>query len=435
MCLASQYAYLLTAARQGRSFAEIAAELLDSSDGSVESLGTQAVSNYSITGVEEDDLHENVVEPIGKHEQLDLETTDHGDSHNARSSQPLKGLDDHSAEQEDIFEYQVQELSEDIPEAGHGNGGADAEHDEGENEKSATSTVRGDEAESQGEYDPLLEICFKPGFCSCTFCDTNQNADIETTKQFPSEASHSSTLARDEALPVRDGPDAADEFVEEIDGNLETASAQLDTESSRTLEADGEAHEQRFSAQDEAGYSLINHGDDVYDGGHEKIEFLDDLGDEDDETASQDHFAIGQTEDDAYVANDAEADRISQSQQDQPDEKVLNFADTEGVVLDAEEEDLFDFDHEEHDHLFDESNSGAESRNSKSEGDSVQETASAGKELSRPQLHSESDSQHNTTPPATPPGVKSSKRKARDEDDFFDFLETDTPDSKRRRPS
>jgi hypothetical protein len=44
-------------------------------------------------------------------------------------------------------------------------------------------------------------------------------------------------------------------------------------------------------------------------------------------------------------------------------------------------------------------------------------------------------STHEVTPPATPSGTKSSKRKTRDDDDGFGLLESGTPDIKRRRPS
>src|SRR4051794_30787905 len=172
--LASQHAYLLSAAEQGKAFAEIAAEHFHSHDGSpdqweeVNDVIESHTENHENLGQDERD---DDGDP--DRENVDLGYTNLGAEQDNLDYYPQEGATtEHVANEEESDSNALESRSEsdDYDVAG-----------DAENETSATSTVRGDELEAQGEYDPLLDICYADGLCYCLDCDANMYADFNTS--------------------------------------------------------------------------------------------------------------------------------------------------------------------------------------------------------------------------------------------------------------
>jgi hypothetical protein len=430
--LASQHAYLLSAAEQGKAFAEIAAEHLHSLDGSPDKWEEADDVNEGHTENHEDleqDERDDDGDPV--RENADFEDTNLGAEQDNLDYHPQEGVTtDHVASEEDSDSNAL----ESRPESDNYDVTGDAEH-----ETSATSTVRGDELEAQGEYDPLFDICYADGLCYCLDCDANVYADFDISHDDLAESADMPSIPGNDTDDAGEVTISIDDATQDEDGKAETQSAVGDTESSRTVEAGDDAFDQAMNADPDAEReSLIDNHEDFHDSA--SPEELEDRATELGDTGGVDLYRDDQLLQDSveFATNTA----ASESKHDNDH------------ILDVEAEG-------EHNGLF-----GQEAPVDETSRSAENETSAQGNgrldilpvPLSKGMGHKaraervaiqttveEDDlflgdddanaSTHEVTPPATPSGTKSSKRKIREDDDEFGLLESGTPDIKRRRPS
>ena len=135
-----------------------------------------------------------------------------------------------------------------------------------ENETSATSTVRGDELEAQGEYDPLFDICYADGLCYCLDCDANVYADFDISHDDLAESVDMPSIPGNDTEDAGEVTISIDDATQDEDGKAETQSAVGDTESSRTVEAGDDTFDQTMNADPDAEReSLIDNHEDFHD--------------------------------------------------------------------------------------------------------------------------------------------------------------------------
>jgi hypothetical protein len=441
--LASQHAYLLSAIEQGKAFTEIAAEHLHSHNNSpdqweeVDNVIESHGENHEDLGQHERDDDGDLVRETADLEDTNLEAEqDNLDYH------PQEGATtEHAPSEEESDSYDL----ESRPETDDYDVTGDAE-----NETSATSTVRGDELEVQGEYDPLSDICYADGLCYCLDCDANMYADFDTSHDDLAESVDMPPIPGNDAEDTGEVAISIDDARQDEDGKAETQSAVGDTESSRTIEAGDDAFDQTMNADPDAEReSLVDNHEDFHDSaGPEELEDrATELGD----TAGQDQVH-------SESVHDVDLHGDDHLWQDSAE-----FA-TNAAASDSNH----DSDHILHVQAGGEHNglSGQEAPVDDTNGSAENETSAQGNgqvdispiPLSKGMDHKaraehgaiqttveEDDlflgdddakaSTYEVTPPATPYGTKSSKRKTRDDDDEFGLSESGTPDIKRRRPS
>jgi hypothetical protein len=380
--LASQHAYLLSAIEQGKAFTEIATEHLHSHDGSpdqweeVDDVIESHSENHEDLGQDERDDDGDLVR-----ENADLEETNLGAEQDNLDYHPQEGATTEHVPSEEESDSNALESG---PESDDYDVAGDAEI-----ETSATSTVRGDELEVQGEYDPLSDICYTDGLCYSLDCDANIYADFDASHDDLAESVDMPPIPGNDAEDPGEVAISIDDAVQDEDGKAETQSAVGDTESSRTIEAGDDAFDQTMNADPDAEKeSLIDNHEDFHD--NADPEELEDRATELGDTGEQD-------ETNGSAKNETSAQENGQVVISPiPLSKGMDHkarAEHSGVHTTVEEDDLFLGD----------------------------DDAKA--------------STHEVTPPATPYGTKSSKRKTRDDDDEFGLSESGTPDIKRRRPS
>jgi hypothetical protein len=441
--LASQHAYLLSAAEQGKAFAEIAAEHLHSLDGSPDQWE------------EADDVNEGRTE---SHEDLEQDERD-DDGDPVRENADFE--DTNLEAEQDNLDYHLQEgittehvASEEDSDSNALESRADSDNydvtGDAENETSATSTVRGDELEAQGEYDPLLDICYADSLCYCLDCDANVYADFDISHDDLAESVDMPFIPGNDTEDAGEVTISIDDATQDEDGKAETQSAVGDTESSRTVEAGDDAFGQTMNADPGAEReSLIDNHEDFHD------------------SASPEEFEDRATElsgtDGQDQVNSESIDDVDLHGDDQLFQNSAEFA-TNTTANDSKHDNDHILDVEvggAHNGLF-----GQEAPVDQTSRSAENETSAQGNgrvdiltiPLSKGMDHKaraehaaiqtmveEDDlflgdddtkaSTHEVTPPATPSGTKSSKRKTRDDDDGFGLLESGTPDIKRRRPS
>ncbi len=385
--LAAQHAYLLSAAQQGKTFAEIAAEHIHSLEESSEEIEETADPATGFPEGAEISQHGDPDQKVQEHTEVERNQNelDHPDP------DPPQDLL-YQEEQEELntaLDVEDGNNAESAPEAGFDANDAIVEHaDHGENETSATSTVRGDEPEHQGNYDPSFDTCRAPGPCLCLWCDANQFTDLgEVTRGYDESSRH--------------GPSGSSN-IDASDDKVGASSAHEDTESSHTVEAADESHDQTLlNDEEDEDYNEDPedpHNDDIDNFGNSAEERNDPTG------------SATEVQESDYLDLEGEGDSHELTGRGEPDVQSGDALKDEAY---AQQEDLFD--------------------ESLSNGASIHERSHE-KELLAGLDTEVKVSVTEVTPPATPSG-KSSKRKAIEDDDAIDFLEYDTPDAKRRRPS
>lgn len=441
--LASQHAYLLSAVEQGKVFAEIAAEHLHSLDGSPDQweevddvIGSRAENHEDLEQDEKDDDGDPV------RENADFEDTNLGAEQDNLDYRLQEGaITEHVASEEDSDSNAL----ESRPETDDYDVTRDAE-----NETSATSTVRGDELEAQGEYDPLFDICYADGLCYCLDCDANVYADFDISHDDLAESADMPSIPGNDTEDAGEVTISIDDATQDEDGKAETQSAVGDTESSRTIEAGDDTFDQTMNADPDAEReSLIDNHEDFHDSA--SPEELEDRATELGDTGGQDQVNSESADDvdlhgdDQLLQDSAELATNTAASDSKHDSDPILFVEARG----------------EHNNPF-----GQEAPVGETSRSAENETSAQGNgqvdilpiPLSKGMDHKaraehvaiqttveEDDlflgdddtkaSTHEVTPPATPSGTKSSKRKTRDDDDEFGLLESGTPDIKRRRPS
>jgi hypothetical protein len=241
-----------------------------------------------------------------------------------------------------------------------------------------------------------------------------------------------------------------DDATQDEDGKAEMQSAVGDTESSRTIEAGDDAFDQTMNADPDAEReSLVDNHEDFHDSaGPEELQDgateLSDTGGQD-QVNSESVHDIDLHGDDHLWQDSAEfATNATASDSKRDSDHILHVqAGGEHNGLSGQEAPV------------DETNGSAENETSAQGNGQVDISPiplsngmdhKARAEHGAIQTTVEEDdlflgdddakaSTHEVTPPATPYGTKSSKRKTRDDDDEFGLSESGTPDIKRRRPS
>ena len=378
--LASQHAYLLSAIEQGKAFTEIAAEHLHSHDGSpdqweeVDDVTESHGENHEDLGQHERDDDGDLVR-----EKADLEDTNLGAEQDNLDYHPQEGATtEHvpSEEESDSNALESRPETDDYDVTG-----------DAENETSATSTVRGDELEVQGDYDPLSDICHADGLCYCLDCDANMYADFDTSHDDLAESVDMPPIPGNDAEDTGEVTISIDDATQDEDGKAETQSAVGDTESSRTIEAGDDAF-----WQDSAEFATNAAASDSK---HDSDHIL--------------HVQAG-GEHNGLSGQEAPVDDTNGSAENETSAQGNGQVDISPIPLSK------GMDHK-----------------ARAEHGAIQTT------VEEDDLFLGDDdakaSMHEVTPPATPYSTKSSKRKTRDDDDEFGLSESGTPDIKRRRPS
>jgi hypothetical protein len=430
--LASQHAYLLSAAEQGKAFAEIAAEHLHSLDGSPDKWEEADDVNEGHTENHEDleqDERDDDGDPV--RENADFEDTNLGAEQDNLDYHPQEGVTtDHVASEEDSDSNAL----ESRPESDNYDVTGDAE-----NGTSATSTVRGDELEAQGEYDPLFDICYADGLCYCLDCDANVYADFDISHDDLAESADMPSIPGNDTDDGGEVTISIDDTTQDEDGKAETQSAVGDTESSRTVEAGDDTFDQAMNADPDAEReSLVDNHEDFHDSA--SPEELEDRATELGDTGGVDLYR-----DDQLLQDSTEfATNTAASESKHDNDHILD------VEIEGEHNGLFG-----QEAPVDETSRSAENETSaqgngrldvlpiplsKGMGHKARaERVAIQTTVEEDDLFLGDDdanaSTHEVTPPATPSGTKSSKRKIREDDDEFGLLESGTPDIKRRRPS
>jgi hypothetical protein len=458
VCLASQYAYLQSAATEGKTLTQIFEEK------------TYASGENGEEGLEYDQAemyhHKDSAESNNKVEAVLQEERKSG------SLQPEQDLTQES-------KYAR------IDSTGNGNNhdpeggpvekkGDDSRETELEGELSATSTVKGDSNETEGDYDISLDLCFKPGICSCSKC-ANTNADgaaLGSDKHDNDELTEdtlagAARITGDPDLLALNTPPTEKQVTKpDSDSNVQ------ESVSSRTIEGENNQPEEDIFSQDNqhmfedglGNYTDTQHDDfEDFDLEEQKPE---DRGSEVDNSASPkagiesenhdigvDHMAPNATLD---TANDEDfPGQTRTDNQDvshvEGDDELLNFDDDEEGEGTEENQETFESTYEpqvsEKENLRRDSapnglikvqdairTSQDDRAPSENVSSKAHETHWGQSPTGQPQHN------HSVEPvgdaPSTPLGGKNgSKRKALEDEDEFDLFDTATPDKKRRRPS
>jgi hypothetical protein len=345
---------------------------------------------------------------------------------------------------------------------------------EGE-EQPLNPTVKGNSDGLEGDYDIFLNLCFKPGICSCSSC-TNISTDVAAAAA--SNTNECEEVAEDIFGDTARNPDATCLTDTNVAGNpddIEWPGIETNIQgsvSSRTLESEKDGpKEDSFSPAN--GQTFLGSSDDRTDIQHDEEDFeleehnhsnvgleMDDgLLDEpehqnDHDDLDQGHAAPSST---FSLGNDIGAGGRSYGvNQDgahaEADDELLNFDDLEEVQGEEDEKQRTSL--STHPQV-----AGDEITNGTSaleravnfhdvtttphneilgpKGDLLSTTLEP-RQIQSPIGQSNDDTSTETAgdPPTTPSGSKNGfKRKAVEDEDEFDLFDTATPDKKRRRPS
>lgn len=365
VCLASQYAYLAGAAREGKTITEITAEHMDSPD---------------IEGLEEPQEHEG--EPI-----------DHNAAHYEATETGLL----------------APELSE-LDYADHGEDGADAE---------ANETIEGreeDHLDTTGQTDSLEAPS-----------NEEQRGIADTDPQQETQRLDTSTAPTEGAGPDDEGIEPSNtEYQEDIDEvanedhdditqepgpaaeqNVDTVSANDETTSSGTVEAEVRDHQEEHF--EETFEQDDNHLQAFGDDGNQPDHDFKTNEARDEHIAQTSNSNSNSTDPKGNEEHEDDLLDLGPEDQEQPSTNQLDSTDK---VDEAEFQDL-----EDNEDLFDEADASTDQTLDNTQGD-------------------EQDDLDAFLPPTTPTKTRSAKRKVEaDDEDVFDLLDTETPDKKRTRPS
>lgn len=433
--LASQHAYLLSAAEKGKTFTQIAAEHLHSHE------------DRSAERQEDDELNENGEE---YHEELgDSERAQKGEQgHNGDIVSKHAGTQEHDHEtvpqQRDSQINKVSHTDDIVanrdatnsdPAEGIPETDGDGVPRDAENEASATSTVRGDEQEPEGDYDPFPTICYTHGLYYCLGCDANLFTDFESSNDHLAASVHAALAPGNDTEDPEEVVVLNQNSAQDEDGNAETHSALGDTASSRTIEAGDDISAPNIVAdtEQESESQPENHGTmPDTDSATKPADATDELSNARQLTQSN---AESSHVDDLDNHHPQDFQPVSPSVPDSAKAPTTSAVDAE-----SDHDDLLDDDGENEGHKATETD-GQEDLFELDQSNGVAENAE-----SRPAAFTEDDEfllgdhdvnawPQEVTPPTTPSRSNTSKRKSRDDEDEFDLLDSATPDVKRRRPS
>lgn len=322
-----------------------------------------------------------------------------------------------------------------------------------ENETSATSTVRGDIEDPQGEYDPLSDICYAHCLCYCVDCNANMYADFETSHEDRTQAAIMASAPGIYLEADVEAVGANDKAAEEEEDKVETQSAVGDTESSRTIEGSDDVFNPTPNVDADAEKRVLTYNNEDL---QENVD-TENPADAVAEPGNLDEF-------DYINAESAEVDDLDRNSQDfrQVLQSAKYSANTTAIrdqSAEFDHDDLLDDHgaHEHHDFLghatdFDLAykTAGDDTTARASEHENLSEVHRSNKITDKAEdartviqeydnlLLEDGDTNttaQEVTPPVTPSRSRPSKRKSRDDEDEFDLLESGTPDVKRRRPS
>ena len=405
--LASQHAYLQSAAEQGKTFTEIAADYLHSHEGSPNEGDQVEDSNEKHGENHEGPGRDGVVQSeIPEHNIADIENA----NLEAQENPDNDTNEDTTAEER----FANEDRSNPFAQESRPKESRDHITGNAENETSATSTVRGDELEPYGKYDPLSDMCDAHGLSYCLDCDANVYTDFETSID---DVAESASMASVLGKYMDDNGEVVvshDEEAEVEDDKAETQATVEDTESSRQVKAGDDAYDQTPNA--DTGAERENLID-------SQNEFPDNIGaetptDSPEEPYVQDQF---NHHDDLLNIHTEHESFESLEQPPALDDAKLTAGNETAALVDGQE-DLFEL---------------PPFNRTAYQGETELKAVQAGVDEDDLFL---SDEDAKAPPykgpsPATPSKVKTSKRKSRDEEDDFDLLDSGTPDVKRRRPS
>lgn len=321
-----------------------------------------------------------------------------------------------------------------------------------ENATSATSTVRGDVEDPQGEYDPLSDICYAHCLCYCVDCNANMYADFEPSHEDRTQAATMASAPGIYSEADVEAVGANDKAAEEEEDKVETQSAVGDTESSQTIEGGDDVFNPTPNVDADAEKQILIYNEDL----QENVD-TENPADAVAEPGNLHEF-------DHINAESAEVDDLDRNSQDfrQVLQSAKYSANTTAIrdhSAEFDHDDLLDDHgaHEHHDFLgnaadFDlaHNTAGDDTTAQASEHDDLSEVHRSNKITEKAEgactaiqeydnlLLEDGDTNttaQEVTPPVTPSRSRASKRKSRDDEDEFDLLESGTPDVKRRRPS
>jgi hypothetical protein len=444
VCLSSQYAYLQSAAKEGKTLTQIVDETtFASAENGGDGLDYEHAEHADQEASKE---CEQKVEPIPLKEAVDtlpLPTqTSNEESRNDEVSSPNRGSNQQSEARpaEDSAaepsENKVDELRSAMP------------YDQGQ---SATSTVKGDDEDFEGDYDNSLDFCFKPCVCFCSTCantllDTaavvSDNDDSDDNDEITEDLFARTVQSTDDSRPP--GPSTGqvpkDVSKPAMEGN------RRDSVSSRTLETESNQLEEDLFSQNDDQLSGEEHSNspEIEDGDVEDFELeeqnFEDAGFElDDSHGTQSDPAPAHHDlDSADVQNGTQSEHV-----DEHDDELWNFGEEgkkDEVQEELQENSLSTYQPElppieallSHDGTDTHQNDfNSPKKHSLSQVNKRYSSQSPLGQITNDTLAEAADDS-----PNTPSGGKNGfKRKAFEDDDDFDLLDTATPDKKRRRPS
>lgn len=464
VCLASQYAYLQSAANEGRTFTQIleenAFEPGDDHENVFENAETEVHDQHVLAEItdaikpgdnkQEEDAGSESQDGAPKPEYLDTEA----DSAEGDHSQTL--------------EQQQQQIP------GHGldvTGRLVKEAETRGDEEHSASTAKGDSHDLEGDYDLSPELCFKPDACLCPSC-TNIKPDSHARLSSQHEYVTHPEDPLDETVQNTEDPEQVhpDGLADTNDGDEPDFESNIhDSASSRTLEAENNELEE----DPNASYDHDQQSDNGY--GEFDIQYDDGEEFELEEGVHQD--ATAETKDgeavDAHPRHDHEELDLEHTVPslggDLVDNNGVNSRSHQGtkpnegshdVTQPEDDDDLLNFDDGDAENGEEEQDQNAAFANHPTEVPSSENNnKDATKARQNGASHWENDSSlgalgpnraespvrksisnMSTMPaedaPSTPSGGKNgSKRKVFEDDEEFDLLDTATPEKKRRRPS
>jgi hypothetical protein len=386
VCLASQYAYITAAAQEGRTFTEISTEHLGSSDDSA-------------TGSEDQNTRQD-----SDHARRDDETTGRdgsGEEDILETQSPNHTLDEKALNNQGQFNLHIEDEEQpffvDSEASQHAYyDGEDPGHFQ-EQDKSIGSTVRGDEPELEGEYDTSFDIDIKSSAIGHLY-NANMIADRSAEVQDTASPDFSESADNHEDDKLSHNSEA-EEF---MDNN----SVHSGTNSSHTIEGDEDKSYEVSRAQDEVEH---DNNENQHQGETESNTDDQDPGELDIEALFEE----------GHTGADAEVNGEHQDSQAEP--AVTG------------EDDFLDLEIDNHDHF--EHHSGSLHVEEDSEPEDLFNETGTSELLVKNDSFVDGSHVSSAETPSTPSKGNPAKRKIVDDEDEFDLLDFETPDTKRRRPS
>ena len=462
VCLASQYAYLQSAANEGKTLIQISEE-------HVHVAGDDGENEIEYQQAQNPD--QRVRAESKKPEEAASDDKEEATSINLRLEQASRLVDRASNNQSN--ENRSEADKEGVAE---NNGIHSKKTEPEEKERSQTPTVEGYSDAFEGDYDIFFNLCFKPGTCSCSSC-ANVHADTVVA----------ASVEHDNEEPIEDifglapqnlgstGPADSDEArrSDEIGGAEPDIESNIQKSvSSRTVEAESnQLEEDLFSGDDGQTFhgDQDRHSDTQHYGDEFELEEQSNSGivlelenGPNEEQQHEDNLENLVEQRPAPSSNLASSNGIGAYNQSykrnesdvnaKADDELLNFDDTEEVGEKDQSHAAFISTHlpeadgnetTKSDSALKETITVHEATTTTQNDVSPSETDSKFTSVGLRRLQSplgQSLDGNLTEPaenaPTTPSGGKNgSKRKAVEDEDDFDLFNTSTPDKKRRRPS